>query len=229
MTVKIVKTGNLTLIDTPGTNDPDKKRKDEQIQTEFINTIQANLTSQHHGISTFTQTIMPDAGGRIRRSSIDSMCMLLLSLCSMYKNADIRKHPRMCVVFNNVSKHPHKQRASFQYGMTDQIENKVNQEEVRWDEYVTIYKDALKEALEEFYQNAMEHEFIVDLIEILFPRKNFYFYQIREDEEEIKLEQAQIETFIRDNINAPRVYIESGILEPVHLSLKESGIMITGM
>ena len=26
--VKVVKTGNLTLIDTPGTNDPDKKRTD---------------------------------------------------------------------------------------------------------------------------------------------------------------------------------------------------------
>ena len=29
--VKVVQTGNMTLIDTPGTNDPDKKRTDHQI------------------------------------------------------------------------------------------------------------------------------------------------------------------------------------------------------
>ena len=39
------KTGNLTLMDTPGTNDPDKKRHDRQIQGEVINSIRSVLTS----------------------------------------------------------------------------------------------------------------------------------------------------------------------------------------
>ena len=45
-TVQVMKTGNMTLIDTPGTNDPDKKRPDRQIQAEVINTIRSILTSK---------------------------------------------------------------------------------------------------------------------------------------------------------------------------------------
>ena len=41
--VKVAKMGGMTLIDSPGTNDPDKKRPDYQIQLELINTIRTLL------------------------------------------------------------------------------------------------------------------------------------------------------------------------------------------
>ena len=45
--VKVTSIGNLTLIDTPGTNDPDnKKRQDRQIQAEVISTIRTPLKSE---------------------------------------------------------------------------------------------------------------------------------------------------------------------------------------
>ena len=151
--VKIAKIGNLTLIDTPGTNDPDKKRTDVNIQIEFINTIRTTLLNKEIGINTFTQCIMPDAGGRIRRTSIDSMCNILLSLSSFYEDADLYTHPRMCVVFNNVSKRTYPKKVIAPYrnpnsivnvseeqGSCDQEESDDGQDEVTWDKYVEIYK-----------------------------------------------------------------------------------------
>ena len=32
------------------------------------------------------------------------MATMLLSLTSLYPNADLDKHPRICIIFNNVSK-----------------------------------------------------------------------------------------------------------------------------
>ncbi len=81
--VKLVKTGNMTLIDTPGTNDPDKKRTDQQIQMELMNTIRSLLMTPNQGINTIVQCIMPDAGGRIKKSALDAMCIMLVSLTSL--------------------------------------------------------------------------------------------------------------------------------------------------
>ena len=72
--VKVTTVGNLTLIDTPGTNDPDnQKRQDRQIQAEVVSTIRTPLTSEEQGISTFVQCIQPDASGRIKNTAIESM------------------------------------------------------------------------------------------------------------------------------------------------------------
>ena len=67
---KMVKTGNMTLIDSPGTNDPDKRRQDRLIMSELFNTIRSLLTSREQGINAFCQCIMPDKSNRIRRSAI---------------------------------------------------------------------------------------------------------------------------------------------------------------
>ena len=70
----------------------------------------------NEGITCFTQCIMPDASCRIRDSAIQSMATTLLSLTSLYPNADIENHPRLCVLFNNVSKFQPKQKLMQQYG-----------------------------------------------------------------------------------------------------------------
>ena len=49
------------------------------------------------------------------------------------------------------------------------------------------------------------------------------------DEAEMKQEWAQMEKFIDDNINSPRLYIKSGLLEPMHLQQKERDILVNGM
>ena len=151
--VKVVQTGNLTLVDSPGTNDPNRKRTDQQIQIELFNTIRNMLKSQYDGINVFVQCIMPDAGGRIKRSAIESMCTMLLSLTSLYEIEDFdpKKHPRMCVVFNNVSKIDHPKKTVHKYGDLINDEKEETETEVTWKEYIVLYKKTLIEVLVETY------------------------------------------------------------------------------
>lgn len=64
--VKIAKSGNMTLIDSPGFNDPNKARTDKAIFMDLINTIREPLKSPEQGITMFIQCIMPDKSDRIR-------------------------------------------------------------------------------------------------------------------------------------------------------------------
>ena len=58
---------------------------------------------------------MPEEGGRIKRSAIEYMCTILFSLTSLYEKTDVKKHPRMCVIFNNVSAYPHSKKTKPQF------------------------------------------------------------------------------------------------------------------
>ena len=96
---------------------------------------------------------MPDSSGRIKRSAIESMCTMLLSLTSFYEDADPNQHPRLCVLFNNVSKISHAKKAQPQYGANEAtkdekatpiVDQQVNNS---WSEYISIYKEKLVEAL----------------------------------------------------------------------------------
>ena len=51
--VKVAKSGNMTLIDTPGFNDPRKTLTDKNIYMNLINTIREPLKSSNQGISMF--------------------------------------------------------------------------------------------------------------------------------------------------------------------------------
>ena len=93
----------MTLIDTPGFNDVDIHKSDKNIMIELINAIRPMLLNNNQGISSFTQCIMPDESDRIRESSIKGMNNILLMLQSFDPKTDISKHPRMVVIFNNVS------------------------------------------------------------------------------------------------------------------------------
>ena len=179
---------------------------------------------------------MPDTSGRIKKSAIDSMCTMLLSLTSLYEDADLSNHPRMCVIFNNVSKISHPKKTAPVYGPAefeptevediqvdvDEESSKKSSEEsseehVDWEEYIKLYRDLLIETLHHFYNDKLSKTFIESRIRQLFPDSNFYFYQMRNDEGEMFLEWAQMELFIQDNIESRRFYIKSGLLEPVHL------------
>ena len=49
----------------------------------------------------------------------------------------------------------------------------------------------------------MNEQFITDRVNELLPDSNFYFYQISSDIEQMKLEWAEMEKFVQDNINSP--------------------------
>lgn len=102
--VNIEDLGNLLIMDTPGTSDPNKKRTDRQIFNEVVNTVRTTLSSQSQGLTTVIQCIMPDSGGRIKRQDIEASSAILLSLTSMYKETNPSNHPKMVIVFTNVSK-----------------------------------------------------------------------------------------------------------------------------
>ena len=55
---------------------------------------------------------------------------------------------------------------------------------------------------------------------------------ILDDEErakQMKLEWKEMEAFVADCINSPRLYIKKGLLEPVHLQEVERKILVEGM
>ena len=106
--MRLATNGNMTLIDTPGFNDPDKRRSDRQIFIDLVNTIRGTLKSPDQGISMFIQCILPDESERIRQSAVMTMLDVFLILSvfnSETKTEDIqRDHPKIGVVFNHVSK-----------------------------------------------------------------------------------------------------------------------------
>ena len=93
----------MTLIDTPGFNDTNVQRSDKKILNALIKTIRPMLYDSQKGISSFVQCIMPDESDRIRATSIKAMNYMLFILNSFDMRADIETHPKMILIFNDVS------------------------------------------------------------------------------------------------------------------------------
>ena len=88
--VKIAKSGNMTLIDSPGFNDPNKAQTDKAIFMDLISNLRGPLKSPDEGISMFIQCIMPDKSDRIRQSVIMSMMNFLLILSVFHKDTKVK-------------------------------------------------------------------------------------------------------------------------------------------
>ena len=73
---------------------------------------------------------------------------MLLTLTTMYKNADLDNHPRMCVIFNAVSKFPQLKKSIPVYSKS-QPQNIVGitEAEVEWKDYITNFRLLVKENL----------------------------------------------------------------------------------
>ena len=61
------------------------------------------LYDNKKGISSFIQCIMPDESDRIRATSIKAMNYMLFILNSFDRRADISNHPKIILIFNDVS------------------------------------------------------------------------------------------------------------------------------
>ena len=58
------------------------------------------------------------------------------------------------------------------------------------------------------YQEAFDELYLKERIEKLLPDRNFYFFQIKETEDEQKQEFLEIQRFLNDSVKCPQVYIE---------------------
>ena len=179
--VRIAQAGNCILIDTPGTNDPNRKRHDNLIQVELINSTRDLLKSKTQGINSLVQCILPSLSQRIQRSAIESMATALLTFNCLHKDANMSKHPRVCVVFNNVSKQSElEQSPEDQSDVQVEVKQEVRPEEFKSDKYITSYRSLLFEVLQDQYSAMKDEKFIKERIEQLFPASNFYFFKIRD-------------------------------------------------
>ena len=97
--------GHVTLIDTPGLNDPDQRRSDKNIHIEIIKNLSIPLTDYQQGISSLILCVMPNASQRITDSTIKGLNSMLFMFNYLDERVDISLLPKFYVIINNVSKH----------------------------------------------------------------------------------------------------------------------------
>ena len=96
--------GNITLIDTPGLNDPETGRSDKNINIEIIKNLSNQLNDHQQGISSLILCVMPNASERVTDSAIRGMNSMLFMFNSLDERTDIDLHPRVHIVLNDVSR-----------------------------------------------------------------------------------------------------------------------------
>lgn len=93
---------DIALIDTPGFNDPDKKRTDPQIFINICNMLNdSNILNE--GIAGLLQCVMVPASGRINKTAIQVMSKMLQVFTLSYPDSS-HKGPQIYVLFTNFSK-----------------------------------------------------------------------------------------------------------------------------
>ena len=95
----------MTLIDTPGLNDPDARRSDKNIHIEIIKNLSIKLYDSKQGISSLVLCVMPNASQRITDTTIKALNSMLFMLNSLDERIDITLHPKFLIIINNVSKY----------------------------------------------------------------------------------------------------------------------------
>ena len=105
--------GSMTLIDTPGLNDPDAKRTDKITMIETIKNLSPKLYDPLQGISSLILCIMPNAAQRITDSTVKAIVNNFFTFNSLDVRVDITNHPKFLLIINNVSRYgenydPHK-------------------------------------------------------------------------------------------------------------------------
>ena len=91
-------------MDTPGFNDPNKKRTDKTILTNILTTIQRDKEIKADGLSALLQCVMIPPSGRISKSAIQIMSKMLQSFTLSYPDSD-QQGPKILVLFTNFSRY----------------------------------------------------------------------------------------------------------------------------
>ena len=99
---------------------------------------------------------MPDSAGRLKRSEMEVMSSILLSLTSLYEETDVQNHPRMCVIFNDVSKSSSDRKKKPTYLNSSQAMEDETEVQVNPLKYIAVYKYMLIEVLREYYDDKLD-------------------------------------------------------------------------
>ena len=94
----------MTLIDSPGLNDPDARRTDKNIHIEMIKNLSVQLYDPSQGFSSLIMCVMPNASQRITDSTIKGMISMFFMFNSLDERIDISLSPKYHIVINNVSR-----------------------------------------------------------------------------------------------------------------------------
>ena len=103
---------------------------------------------------------MAGENGRIRDSSVQSILALFISLASFYPDTNPLKHPRICVMFNNMSKNITANKKPVNFGDTSDEEQQMQGQDalkVARDDY----RRRLTDDIYEFFDNTLSDETIV--------------------------------------------------------------------
>ena len=95
----------MTLIDTPGLNDPDAQRTDKLTMIETIKNLSPKLYDAQQGISSLILCIMPNAAQRITDSTVKAILDMFFVFNSLDERVDISHHPKFLLIINNVSRY----------------------------------------------------------------------------------------------------------------------------
>ena len=102
--VQMATVGGMTLIDTPGLNDPNARRSDKNIHIEMIKNLSVRLYDPQQGLSSLMLCVMPNASQRITDSTIKGMNSMLFMFSCLDERVDITNLPKFHVIINNVSR-----------------------------------------------------------------------------------------------------------------------------
>ena len=95
----------MSLIDTPGLNDPDARRSDKNIYIEMIKNLTVHLYNPEQGISSLILCVLPNESQRITDTTIKAINNMLFIFNSLDKRVDITFHPKFRIIINNVSRY----------------------------------------------------------------------------------------------------------------------------
>ena len=93
----------MNLIDSPGTDDPDKKRTYQSILTSLFCALENDPDVNKNGIAAMLQCVMIPTSGRIEDTAILSMSKMLQSFTLSYPDSN-QQGPKVLVLFTNFSR-----------------------------------------------------------------------------------------------------------------------------
>ena len=95
----------MSLIDTPGLNDPDARRSDKNIYIEMIKNLTVHLYNPEQGISSLILCVLPNESQRITDTTIKAINNMLFIFNSLDERVNIKFHPKFRIIINNVSRY----------------------------------------------------------------------------------------------------------------------------
>lgn len=217
--VKTVPIGDLSVMDTPGTNDIENELSDLEIGIMKHQNMNENFSDSTRGLSCIIETIMLDGGCRLNQSKITPLIKMLNSLTYSYPGYDpiTNPGPRIVIIFTNQSRN---------YSEDDDIGVEGIPIDLAQDPITLLKMNArkLKKIIvDQIWQDQDKEQLRVQIeskIETILPFENFYCYKIFPgDKEKLIQEKMELERVITDSKLHGNYYISNFDFEKGKISL----------